>query len=183
MIKFEQIRKYSDLNLLPESGYESDVEYQVSFSCGSEKTEFKVERRIKDKPNQKVWIRTDDERYRLTEIINYGLSYTLFSDNFPIGQFLLEKREWNNTMFIESIEIIKNERGKGYGSLLMNEIYRIAEENNYRIIALETQTKNGKAIDFYYKHGYRIEGIDISFYTNDDFANQEIAVFMKKRIV
>ena len=30
--------------------------------------------------------------------------------------------------------------------------------------------------------GFRVEGVDISFYSNDDYPEGEIAVFMKRRL-
>ncbi len=37
------------------------------------------------------------------------------------------------------------------------------------------------AIDFYRAVGFAVEGIDLSYYTNDDL-NNEVAVFMKRRL-
>ena len=51
-----------------------------------------------------------------------------------------------------------------------------------RTIVCETQNTNVPAIQFYRKLGFRMEGIDISYYTNNDLPDGEIAVFMKKQI-
>jgi ribosomal protein S18 acetylase RimI-like enzyme len=51
-----------------------------------------------------------------------------------------------------------------------------------RSIVLETQTTNVPAIAFYRACGYALQGIDLSFYGNDDLQRGEVAVFMKKAI-
>jgi hypothetical protein len=38
------------------------------------------------------------------------------------------------------------------------------------------------AIRFYHALGFTLDGVDISFYSNDDLARGEIAVFMKKGV-
>lgn len=182
MLRLKRIEKYCDLDLLPESGYVSDIRYKVDYKDEEDRTKFILTRQTNQKPFVKKWIRTDDDKDRLIEIIDQELSFTLFKDDFPVGHFLLERRDWNNSLYIESIEVIRKERGKGLGTYLMKEIDKIAREKGFRLISLETQTSNGTAIDFYKKNGYRIEGIDISFYTNDDLEKHEMAVFMKKRI-
>lgn len=46
----------------------------------------------------------------------------------------------------------------------------------------ETQSTNGAAIEAYHRLGFRVEGVDISYYSNEDYPDGECAVFMKKRL-
>ena len=46
----------------------------------------------------------------------------------------------------------------------------------------ETQNTNVPAIHFYRSVGFELEGVDLSYYANDDFPDGQIAVFMKKRV-
>ena len=49
-----------------------------------------------------------------------------------------------------------------------------------RAIFLETQTTNVPAIRFYRKVGFTLDGIELSLYSNDDWPDGEMALFMKR---
>ena len=57
-----------------------------------------------------------------------------------------------------------------------------ASRADFRTIVCETQNTNPTAINVYRKLGFRVEGVDISFYSNDDYPEGEMAVFMKRRL-
>ena len=57
-----------------------------------------------------------------------------------------------------------------------------ASRAGFRIIVCETQNTNPTAIKVYRKLGFRVEGVDISFYSNHDYPEGEIAIFMKRRL-
>ncbi len=57
-----------------------------------------------------------------------------------------------------------------------------ARRAGFRAIVCETQNTNATAIKIYRKLGFRLEGIDISYYSNNDYPDGEIAVFMKRRL-
>jgi ribosomal protein S18 acetylase RimI-like enzyme len=44
------------------------------------------------------------------------------------------------------------------------------------MILCETQTTNVPAIDFYRRVGFKLEGIDLSYYSNEDWPDGEVAV-------
>ena len=67
----------------------------------------------------------------------------------------------------------------------MERVAEKASRAGFRIMVCETQNTNPTAINVYRKLGFRvegIEGIDISFYSNHDYPEGEIAVFMKRRL-
>jgi ribosomal protein S18 acetylase RimI-like enzyme len=47
---------------------------------------------------------------------------------------------------------------------------------------VETQNTNVPAIRFYRSLGFHLEGIDVSFYSNDDLTSGEVALFLKRRL-
>jgi len=53
----------------------------------------------------------------------------------------------------------------------------------FRVLVLETQNTNVPAIRFYRKAGFEVEGIDLSYYSNTDITDGEIAIFMKRKIL
>jgi ribosomal protein S18 acetylase RimI-like enzyme len=57
-----------------------------------------------------------------------------------------------------------------------------AKRAGCRVVVCETQNTNVPAIDFYRKVGFEIGGIDLSYYSNEDVENGEVAIFMKRKI-
>lgn len=80
------------------------------------------------------------------------------------------------------ILILDKCRGKDYGTLLINQAKEIAEKEEFREIILETQSCNSKAVEFYTKDGFKINGIDFSSYTNNDVEKKEVRLEMVYRV-
>jgi ribosomal protein S18 acetylase RimI-like enzyme len=65
----------------------------------------------------------------------------------------------------------------------MERLVGSAKAAGLRIIVCETQSTNVPAIRFYRRVGFKMEGIDLSYYSNEDMApEREVAVFMKRRL-
>lgn len=58
----------------------------------------------------------------------------------------------------------------------------MAKKEGFREIILETQSCNSKAVDFYIKNGFRVNGIDLSSYTNDDVDKREVRLEMTYKV-
>jgi ribosomal protein S18 acetylase RimI-like enzyme len=76
----------------------------------------------------------------------------------------------------------RNPSPTGVGSQLMEQLAEKGKAAGLRIIVCETQTTNVPAIQFYHRVGFVMEGIDLSYYSNEDYSDGEIAVFMKRRL-
>jgi ribosomal protein S18 acetylase RimI-like enzyme len=66
--------------------------------------------------------------------------------------------------------------------MLMEHAAVEARNAGLRVIVCETQNRNANAIQAYRALGFRLEGIDISYYSNEDYPDRGIAVFMKRRV-
>ena len=64
------------------------------------------------------------------------------------------KEKATKFIWIDELIITEKERGKGYGTLLMNEIKRIQDEENIPRIELNVFSFNENAIKLYKKLGY-----------------------------
>lgn len=62
-----------------------------------------------------------------------------------------------NVLYIDILWVKDEFRQNGYGSVLLNEIEKIAKEKGCRLIHLDTFDFQAK--DFYLKHGYEIFGV------------------------
>jgi ribosomal protein S18 acetylase RimI-like enzyme len=99
-----------------------------------------------------------------------------------VGIALAEPRHWNKSLWVWELHVVESHRRRGVGRQLVDALANKAREAGLRTLVCETQNTNVPAMRFYHSVGFRIEGIDISYYTNEDFPDGEIAVFMKKRL-
>lgn len=94
----------------------------------------------------------------------------------------VEGEDWRNTALIWALFVDREWRGKGVGVQLLQAAEAWAAEGEYRAVVLETQSNNVPALRFYLRHGYRIVGFDTHFYSNEDQARGEIALFLYKEL-
>ncbi len=104
--------------------------------------------------------------------------YLLKDGVSEIGYIEVYRESWNKRLRITEILILEDFRALGYGSFLINKAKEIALKEDFREVILETQTCNSKAIEFYLKNGFRVNGIDLSCYGKDDVANGEVRLEM-----
>ena len=65
---------------------------------------------------------------------------------------------------------------------LADELASRAQAAGLRALAVETQNTNVAAIRFYRSVGFAIEGIDLSYYSNIDVEDGEVAIFLKRKL-
>ena len=56
----------------------------------------------------------------------------------------------------------------------MNRAVKVAKEKGARMLVLETQTNKETAIKFYLNFGFKLIGLDIAAYSNEDIEKKEI---------
>ena len=101
-------------------------------------------------------------------------AFSLNKDGQVLGYLEVDREAWNNRLRITEILVLDEFRGRGYGTILINKAKEISKEEGFREIILETQTCNTRAIDFYIKNGFIVNGIDLSCYSNDDVEKKEV---------
>lgn len=69
---------------------------------------------------------------------------------------------------IMNIAILKKERSKGNGSIMLEDLIRIARENGAKEISLEVSTKNLNAIKLYEKFGFKIISTRENYYRKEN---------------
>lgn len=106
-----------------------------------------------------------------------------FDEDLLVGIALAEAQAWNRTLWVWEFHVISEYRGRGIGRQLMERLASLAKAASLRAIICETQNTNVPAIRFYRAVGYHMEGVDISYYTNEDMLpGRTVAVFMKLRL-
>ncbi len=111
-----------------------------------------------------------------------GYSVAAYLDDVCVGFALAEPRAWNRSLWLHEFHVAAEHRRGGVGRRLMNAVFDRARESGLRCVACETQTTNVPAIDFYRRMGFRVDGIDVAFYSNDDLSGGEVAVFMRASV-
>jgi ribosomal protein S18 acetylase RimI-like enzyme len=164
------------------TGYESDQMYRVEKSETEDNTVISLRLEKRDSPYVKRWARTRDDLEMQKEVAAQGLSWGAFSGESLVGVALLELRHWNNSLHLHDLEVMPGFRGLGVGGMLMDKTLETARAEKVRVITLETQTTNYPAVKFYRRHGYQIDGVDLSFYTNHDIPDGEVALTMKLKL-
>jgi streptothricin acetyltransferase len=163
------------------TGYISTTRYTVHKMESEEKTVFTLELEPRETPYVKHDHPMDEETIQhYTGILTQDWSLGAYEDGRLIGIALTEKQTWSNRLWVWEFRIAESYRGQGIGSMLMEAVAQKGRAAGLRAIFLETQTTNVPAIRFYRKVGFTLDGIELSMYSNDDWPDGEVALFMKR---
>ena len=164
------------------SGYTSSAIYQVTKSENEDHTVISMELKNLDTSYEKQWNYTDDELDNYRKLLKEGLSIGAYDDETLVGIAIIEKKTWNRTLWVWEFHVHPDYQNKGIGRQMMEELVKIGRKADCRTIVCETQNTNVPAIRFYRKVGFEVGAIDLSYYTNSDMTDFEVAVFMKRYI-
>jgi ribosomal protein S18 acetylase RimI-like enzyme len=126
---------------------------------------------------------TEDIIALYREALTKGFSFAAYDAEQTVGIALADAQRWNRSLWVWEFHVAPSHQGQGIGRQLMERLAEAAKAAGLRIIVCETQSTNVPAIQFYRRAGFTIEGIDLSYYTNEDMEpGREVAVFMKRRV-
>jgi ribosomal protein S18 acetylase RimI-like enzyme len=123
-----------------------------------------------------------DEAWVETYLRPSDCAFGAYDGKILVGALIAETRAWNNSLWVHEFHVAEAYRRQGIGRMLMEHAAAEARKAGLRVIVCETQNRNANAIQAYRALGFRVEGIDISYYTNEDYPDHGIAVFMKRRV-
>ena len=164
------------------SGYSSDSKYLVVYTEKEGCVSFDLRLVPLDKPYVKRFNYDDEILQRYNTVLDDNYSFGAYDGNLLVGIIVAEPCQWNRSLLVWEFHVAEAYRNQGIGKRLMECIVERAKSGGFRIIVCETQNTNTNAIGVYHKLGFRVEGIDISFYSNHDYPDGEIAIFMKRRL-
>ena len=184
MIEVHPLIKLSLADLMRvASGYTSNAVYGVVLNDSGNHISIDLQFFALEQPYVKKYDHFDDqtvERYNC--ILKESYSFGAYDGDLLVGLTIAEAHLWNQSLWVHEFHVAETHRNLGLGKRLMERAAEKAKESKLRTIVCETQNTNAAAIGFYRKLGFRIEGIDISYYSNADYPDGEIAVFMKRRL-
>jgi ribosomal protein S18 acetylase RimI-like enzyme len=172
----------ADLNRVV-TGYSSNGKYEVTLSDSED--HFSIELRFVtiEQPFVKKYGHFDEEAIRrFNSLLKEGYSFGAYDGDSLVGLAIAEARSWNRSLWVHEFHVSETHRRRGIGKRLMERVEEKARESALRIIVCETQNTNATAIEVYRRLGFGIEGIDVSLYSNSDYPDGEIALFMKRRL-
>ncbi len=165
-------------------GYTTQKMYQVSTEAQPDHFRFELRLIPLEEPKVKRYDHLDANTLRqYGEMAATGHSYGAFVNEICMGLALAELQAWNTSLCLQELHVAPEFRRQGIGRLLLETLTAHAREQGVRCIVCETQTTDVAAIQFYLAVGFRLEGIDLAYYTNEDQEQGEVAVFMRKRVV
>jgi ribosomal protein S18 acetylase RimI-like enzyme len=165
------------------SGYSSDSKYVVVYADSENEASFNLQLIALEQPYVRQYDYFDAETVeRYNEVLQGGYSFGAYDGDLLVGLVIAEARLWNCSLWVNEFHVAELHRNLGIGKRLMQEATQKAKDAKLRTIVCETQNMNASAIKVYRKLGFKMEGIDISYYSNADYPDSEIAVFMKKRL-
>lgn len=165
------------------SGYATDRMYKVMRLESDARTEFVLELEELDSLRVFRFPFGADELERYRDLVGNGFCLGAFDNGLQVAVALAEPHLWNRTLWVWDFHIAESHRGCGIGRQLMNVLADKARGAGLRAVVCETQNTNVPAIRFYRAVGFALEGVDVSYYTNDDtLPGRTVAVFMKLKL-
>jgi len=164
------------------AGYTSTATYQVTKSENATRTTISLNLVELQTPYVKKWESTKEQETTYSKIVEQGLSLGVYDKDRLVGIAIAEKQEWNRTLWVWEFHIDLNYRQRGLGRQLMDRLETVGKETGCRVMVCETQNTNVPAIRFYRSVGFEVGAVDLSYYTNNDINDFEVAVFMKRFI-
>jgi ribosomal protein S18 acetylase RimI-like enzyme len=164
------------------TGYVAHEKYRVSYTSTPQNTTFNLELVSLAAPYVKHFDPSEEDIRHSQGALQAGWSIGAFDGEELAAIAIAEPQWWNHTLWIWEFHVAESHRRMGIGQQLMDRLAERAGPAGLRTMRVETQNTNVPAIRFYRKAGFVIEGIDISYYTNEDYPGGEMAVFMKRRL-
>lgn len=166
------------------SGYTSPAKYMVRKSESEARIALELHLMPLPMPYSKHYDLLDDETYsRYQQALQAGFSLGAYAASGQlVGIALAAPQHWNSSLWVWEFHVAAAHQRQGIGRQLMETLAVKGRAAGLRVLVCETQNTNVPAIHFYQRLGFTLEGIDLSYYSNADWPDGEIAVFMKRRL-
>ena len=155
--------------------------YRVHYEDALDRASFRLELETTPEPHWRHYNHIDDA-WVGEYLAKADYAFGAYDGDMLVGTLIAETHAWNKSLWVSEFHVCESHRGKGIGRMLMDYAAEKARLAGLRTIVCETQNRNAAAIKAYRKLGFRLEGVDISYYTNEDYPDRDVAVFMKKRL-
>ena len=160
--------------------YESDFYYDIKIQTISVRKRWKIN--IQKKRFQTTFKKYVEELI-FNDFIREAEYYVALNEDYiEIGWFSISKQKWNNTARLWGIDVKKECRRQGIGTILLEYGISKAKEWKCRALILECQSSNYPAISFYFQNGFNLTGFDLISYSNEDIEKHEVRLEMSRKL-
>ncbi|MCB8924841.1 MAG: GNAT family N-acetyltransferase [Ardenticatenaceae bacterium] len=165
-------------------GYTTSEKYRIERQETPEEVVFRLQLIRLPEPVRISYSHLDEtELARYAGLANNGCCFVALNEEQLVGVVIAEPQAWNNVLNVWEFHVAPDFQRRGVGRLLMGRLVETAVSLQLRALMCETQSLNVPAIRFYRKMGFTLDGIDLSYYTNEDYdPTQNVAIFMKYKI-
>jgi ribosomal protein S18 acetylase RimI-like enzyme len=162
-------------------GYKTDEIYRVTKSETDALTTFELRLTALPRRFVKRYGHADTataQRYAALGLA--GSCFAAYDASQCVALAICEAQSWNASLSIWEFHVTPSHQGRGVGRRLMETVADYARSQRLRLLVCETQSTNVPAIRFYRALGFVLDGLDLSLYTNWDYPDGEMAIFMKR---
>jgi ribosomal protein S18 acetylase RimI-like enzyme len=183
MIDIRPLAPFTPSDLLRvAAGYTSFIRYAIDYTDEPDTISLTARRVVVDEPYVKEWEFDDEELERYDRARQTGYSFGAYDGRRLVGVVIAEPHTWNGSIWVWEFHVAPTHQQQGIGRRLMDTLAAAAAAGDFRVLVCEVQHTNGVGIDTYRRLGFRLEGMDLSYYSNEDHPDGEVAVFMKRRV-
>lgn len=162
------------------SGYESGEKYAVVKTESEAETVIAARLVRLETPHRATF--TDDFSERamtwFAGMLPQGYSFGAYHAGRLVALAIAETQEWTRGLRIWEFHVMREYHRMGIGRVLMAHVIDRAVQAGLRIVVLETQNTNVRAIRFYRSAGFHLGAIDLALYTNHDVEDGEVCFYM-----
>jgi ribosomal protein S18 acetylase RimI-like enzyme len=183
VIAIQPLRTFSDSDFQRiVQGYITRERYRVERDSSEAGLRIQLTLEALPKPFQKEFSSNTEELTRYRDHLGEGFSFGAYRDQHLVGLVLAQPHWWNKSLWVWEFHVDPAYQHQGIGRQLMEAVAGKAEQAGLRVLVCETQNTNVNAIRAYRRLGFEVEGIDLSYYTNHDIPDGEVAIFMKRQL-
>jgi ribosomal protein S18 acetylase RimI-like enzyme len=165
-------------------GYTTKAYYQVNRTESDEETSLFMKLVHLENPQEFAFPYSDEELDRYSNLVREGYCWGAYEGELLVAIALAEPHWWNKTLWVWEFHVAPTHQRQGIGRRLIGLLRTQAGDSGLRALVCETQNTNVNAIRFYRSVGFTVDGIDVSYYTNEDMLpGRTVAIFMKLKLV
>lgn len=162
------------------TGYESDEKYAVVKTESDAETVITARLVRLETPHRAGFAEDFSERAMtwFAGMLPQGYSFGAYHAGRLVALAIAETQEWTHGLRIWEFHVMRDYHRQGIGRALMAHVIDHAAQIGLRIVVLETQNTNVRAIRFYRSAGFHLGALDLALYTNNDVEDGEVCFYM-----
>jgi len=164
------------------TGHETQEKYCVHHTETDAEINFQLKLVSLPEKQFRAWHPEQEDIELYQKAIQKNTCLAAYNGEIMVGIAIAEPHWWNHTLWLWEFHVHPDHHRQGVGWLLMEEVIQLAKNLKLRVITSRIQPTNVAAIRFYRAMGFTMDSIDLSYYSNEDQQNDNIAVFLKRKI-